>query len=214
MTKRPTVGSLAAVLTASAALLLTACGGSSPAKPSEQITGAQPPAPTSATPSAGAADTAHFTIPADIKTYIEADTTGDKDKDAVLRAQADALLARQQLYADLDPQSPLLFEYFTGDARSTYAEDVRKAKQQGWTITGTYRYFNRKVISYRPTSAAVSYCEDQSKGYGKELKTGKVDVTAPSPDDHLLTTQVLDKSASGVWQVSAFSSQKGAAQCE
>src|SRR2546422_447726 len=72
-----------AALTTAVALLLTACGGSSPS--SGKIVGAQGPA--SASPSSAPSSTINrpaFTFPADVKYIFEGGPTGDRVKDQIL----------------------------------------------------------------------------------------------------------------------------------
>jgi hypothetical protein len=208
---------LAAItLAAAAALLLTACGNSDTS--SGTIKGAQmgssPSASPSASAGAGPAATAHFSLPPDIKTVIDADPTGDKNKDAVLQAQANAQLAFLQAAADMDPQSPALSIYYAGSAKSFYVQAISQAKSQGRSITGTYRYYNRQVKSYSDGASVVTYCEDQNKAFAKDAKTGVVHRTNPSPSDYRFYTVVLLKDEFGQWQVNTLGAQVGAGQCQ
>jgi hypothetical protein len=198
---------------AGAALLLTACGNSDAS--SGTIKGAQMGTSPSASPSAsaGPAATAHFDIPPDIKTIIDADATGDKNKDAVLQAQANAQLAFLQAAAHMDPQSPALSVYYAGSARSFYVQEITQAKGQGASITGTFRYYNRRVKSYSNGASVVTYCEDQSKAFSKDAKTGVVHRTDPSPSDYSFYTAVLLKNEFGQWQVNTLNAQDGASEC-
>jgi hypothetical protein len=204
----------ATAFAAAAALLLTACGNSGAS--SGTIKGAQMGTSPSASPSAsaGPAATAHFDIPSDIKTIIDADSTGDKNKDAVLQAQANAQLAFLQAAAHMDPQSPALNLYYAGSAKSFYVQAITQAKSQGRSIIGTYRYYNRQVKSYSDGASVVTYCEDQTKAFAKDARTGVVHRTTPGPSDYRLYTVVLLKDAFGQWQVNTFNAQVGAGQCQ
>ncbi|MBV9023200.1 MAG: hypothetical protein JO362_05255 [Streptomycetaceae bacterium] len=200
---------------AAAALLLTACGNSDTS--TGTIKGAQMGSPPSASPSAsagaGPAATAHFALPADIKTIIDADPTGDKNKDAVLQAQANAQLAFLQAAAAMNPQSPALSVYYAGSAKTFYVQEITQAKSQGASITGTFRYYNRRVKSYSDGASVVTYCEDQSKAFSKDAKTGVVHRTDPSPSDYSFYTAVLMKNEIGQWQVDTLNAQDGANEC-
>jgi hypothetical protein len=122
---------------AAAALLLTTCGNSGAS--SGTIKGARMGTSPSASPSAsaGPAATAHFDIPSDIKTIIDADSTGDENKDAVLQAQANAQLAFLQAAAHMDPQSPALNVYYADSAKSFYVQQITQVKKPG---TVDHRY--------------------------------------------------------------------------
>jgi hypothetical protein len=198
---------------AAAALLLTACGNSDVS--SGTIKGAQMGTSPSASPSAsaGPAATAHFDIPSDIKTIIDADSTGDKNKDAVLQAQANAQLAFLQAAAHMDPQSLALSVYYAGNAKSFYMQQITQAKSQRRSITGTYRYYNRQVKSYSNGASVVTYCEDQTKAFAKDARTGVVYRTNPNPSDYRFYTVVLLKNEFGQWQINTLNAQVGAGQC-
>jgi hypothetical protein len=213
---RTPIALTAATFAAAAALLLTACGNSDAS--SGTIKGAQmgtSPSTPSSSPNAseGSAATAHFAIPSDIKTVIDADPTGDKNKDAVLQAQANAQLAFLQAAADMNPQSPALSVYYAGSAKDFYVQAISQAKSQGRSITGTYRYYNRQVKSYSDGASVVTYCEDQTKAFAKDARTGVVHRTNPSPSDYRLYTVVLLKNEFGQWQVNTLNAQVGAGQC-
>ncbi|MEW2520131.1 hypothetical protein [Actinacidiphila alni] len=212
----------ALTLAVTAALTLTACGGSDDSG-SDRITdgtvspSARATTPSATGPAASSAPTASpvdFHLPSDIKVLIDADTTGDAAKDAVLHAQADTLTARQKLYVDLDPGSAVLKAYFSGQARAFYAEQIATRKKEGHTVTGTYRYYDRKVTAVTSDTAVVSYCEDQSKAYSKDVKTGTVLRTTPSPDDYRLYTATLLKNAGGIWQLDSFQGKADAPACQ
>lgn len=203
-------------LAASAALLMTACG-SGDDKNSDKIAGADEQSDTaspSPSPTRGASSKLpDFKLPADIKVDIEPNTTSDKAKNQILREQAEGLLARQRIFVDLDPESGYLTRYYDGEARAFYIAEIKRAKADGRTITGTYRYYDRKVTQNIDDRAIVTYCEDQSKAFAKDIKTGKIKRTEPSPEDYTLITAVLRKTEHGTWLVQSFNSKNSATEC-
>ncbi|MER5972634.1 hypothetical protein ABT112_23380 [Streptomyces sp. NPDC002055] len=44
-------------------------------------------------------------------------------------------------------------------------------------MTGTVHHFDRKVTIKNADTASLSYCADESKGYSKDLRTGKAKIT-------------------------------------
>ncbi|MFE6164165.1 hypothetical protein ACFQ7F_35200 [Streptomyces sp. NPDC056486] len=208
---------LAVALTASAALLLTACG-SGDDKNGDKAAGAGKQGGNTASPNSSATKNASaglpdFELPDDIKVDIEPSTTGDKAKDQILREQAEGLLARQRIFVDLDPTSGYLTRYYNGEARAFYVSEIKKAKADGRTITGTYRYYDRKVTQKSDDRAVVTYCEDQSKAFAKDIKTEKIKRTEPSPEDYTLITAVLRKTDHGTWLVQSFRGEESATEC-
>ncbi|MGC0330233.1 hypothetical protein RKD23_003223 [Streptomyces sp. SAI-170] len=54
----------------------------------------------------------------------------------------------------------------------------------GWIATGTRRHYDATTrAAPNGSSVEVSFCADTGKFYGKEVKTGKVLKTDPSPED-------------------------------
>ncbi|MET8684260.1 hypothetical protein ABZV77_08590 [Streptomyces sp. NPDC004732] len=210
---------IVAALAATTALLLTACSGSSDSSDKAEgadqntnsISKSPKASPTSPTSSAKVPD---FGLPADVKVEIESVTTGDKTKDQVLKEQAEALMARQRIYVDLDPNSRYLTRYYDGEARAFYASEIKKAKTEGRTITGLYRYYDRKVQENDDDRAVVTYCEDRSKAFAKDIETGKARKTKPSPKDFIKNTATLRKTEHGTWLVQSFRGESSARECQ
>ena len=68
------------------------------------------------------------------------------------------------------------------------------------TLTGSARYFNRKVTFSSDGSAGLTYCADESKGYTKDRKTKKVNVTPATENSYVYYNDRLRKNTKGVWQ--------------
>lgn len=208
----PTIAALAAT----AALFLTACS-SDDSGSSDRIEGAgQETDSGSKSPKASpssSAKVADFGLPDDIKVDIESVETGNTAKDQILKEQAEGLMARQRIYVDLDPNSLYLTRYYDGEARAFYTSEIKKAKAEGRTITGHYRYYDRKVEENTDDRAIVTYCEDRSKAYAKNIKSGKTLKTAPSPEDFIKNTATLRKTEHGTWLVQAFRGEVSAKEC-
>ncbi|MFF3977834.1 hypothetical protein [Streptomyces sp. NPDC001828] len=208
----------AAALTATAALLLTACG-SNDDKPkgTDKIAGAdqgdKASASPSAAPSASAADRPKIELPADLKMTFEAADTGDPVKDAVLADGAERMRAINGAIAGVDPKYAALNYYNAGKALEAASTWVEKFKKAGQSMTGSLSYFDRRVTLNEDKSASLVFCADESKGYAKDIKTGQAKVTTPSKNDFILYNTRLEKNADGVWQTTRIVSTAGAAQC-
>ncbi|MGY5057744.1 hypothetical protein ACWDFR_27325 [Streptomyces sp. 900105755] len=210
---------VAAALAATAALLLTACGGGSDGSKgnNDKIAGAGTEASTSPSPSASAPadkNAPTFAFPSDITVTVDRESTGDAAKDAALRDLAYAAEARLEAFAKGNGQTSNLNRYFAGYARTYWIDRVAELKKEGLTVTGHYRYFGFEVTDISNSkTVAVRYCEDQSKAYGKVIKTQKVQVTKPSDKDFILNTLQVAKDSAGDWQVTRQSWKKGDASC-
>ncbi|MGP4045539.1 hypothetical protein [Streptomyces sp. 2A115] len=220
MNRRPTL--LAAItLTAAAALTLSACGGgdsdSDSSKDSDKIAGADTGTEKSASPSESAADSAErpkIELPSDVTLVFEDKGTGDPVKEAVLADNAERMRAVNAAITGTDPKGEALAFYNTGKALEAALSWVEQFKDAGATITGEARYYDRKVTLQSETSAVLTFCADESKGFSKDKKTNKIAKTPVTKDSYVQYNTKLDKNADGIWQTSQILSTRGAAQCQ
>ncbi|MFJ8308949.1 MULTISPECIES: hypothetical protein [unclassified Streptomyces] len=211
----------AAALAAAGALLLTGCGGGSEgAKDPKKIAGSDNGS-ASATPSASAspagADAANrpkVTLPAGNVLLFDPEQTGDPVKDAILRDNAEYLKAIDEAIDKQDPKSKNVAYYSVDAALIGDAQWIGGFIQDGTTVTGTVRYFNRQVTLDKDGSAGLTYCGDETKGFTKDRKTGKVNVTPPDKDSYISYVTRLRKNDKGVWQTTRERSQRGDQKCQ
>ncbi|MCL2731809.1 MAG: hypothetical protein FWE15_17500 [Actinomycetia bacterium] len=216
MARRTTV--TAACTLAAVALTLTACGGGGDKKIAATTSGTPAGAPsasaTTAAPTTSAPGAPTFDFPSDVKVVVDADTTGDAAKSAILTDQGYGLQAIYVALTKGDPELPLLHKYVIEDALATWSGSIKAGKEQHLTVTGDLRFYNRKVVSATSTTAGVTFCEDQRYSYDKHTDTGKIDKTKPSANSFVFHTALMNKSADGTWQMTNYKSQRGAAQCQ
>ncbi|MEW1860769.1 hypothetical protein OG896_12280 [Streptomyces sp. NBC_00669] len=216
MAPRTKFSAAAGTLTA-AALLLTACGGGHDKKIASSPTPSDTTASqTTAPPTTPAADPSAptFDFPSDFKIVVAPDKTGDPTKDAVLRDQGYAVQAIYLAITKLDKTLPVFTKYVTQDASEGWSASIDAGKKDDRSITGTLQIYNRKVTVSSSTVAAVSFCEDQSAAYDKNLKTGKAVMTTPSITDFVFHTSRMLKGTDGIWHTTTYNNQKGATQCK
>lgn len=192
-----------------AGLLLSACGGGgSDSSDKIQSSGSPSASPTasSASPSASAADAVKrpsTAVPKDLKMVFDWPRTGDAVKDAVLNDGEQYVLAYTRAAASHDLKDPAYLFYSRDDALTYARGQVTQNIKDDLAPTGLDSYYSATVAKVDSTSATLSFCEDQSKNYSKELKTGKVLVTTPSIDDFYQYNLLLFKDPSnGVWKTS------------
>jgi hypothetical protein len=205
----------------SAALALSACGGSK--KSDDKIkdpgtdvsTSAPAPTTTSAAPSPTPAGVKRpvITLPSDAKDVFEDEHTGDPVKDAVLADNAGYVLATDEgVFKGKTTQSLGFYATEKGLANAiTYVQGVH-AKGLVWT--GTVRFFDRKVTMEGTGDASVVYCSDESKAFPKHVKTGKVENVATTSESYVLYSTHAKKNAQGVWQTTDIVSDRGSKQCQ
>ncbi|MFG3078155.1 hypothetical protein [Streptomyces sp. NPDC048225] len=210
----------ALTLTAAAALTLSACAGDdSSGKAGTESVGADAgddaaKAPTPSASSTVAAGRPHIELPADLKLTFEGVTTGDPVKDAVLVDNAERMRAVDAAIAGTDPEGKAIRFYNTGRALEAAVSWIGQFEKADATVTGRVRYFDRKVTLKSPTSAVLTFCADESKGFSKDKKTGKVAKTPVTENSFVHYNTRLDKNADGVWQTSQIVSKRGLAQCQ
>ncbi|MFJ4782841.1 hypothetical protein [Streptomyces sp. NPDC088794] len=216
MTRRPTL--LAAItLTAAAALSLSACGNDDSSGKNDKIAGADTSKEPSASPTPStstASDRPKITLPSDLTLDFEDAKTGDAVKDAVLSDNAERMRAVDAAITGTDPKGEAVGYYNTGKALESALSWVAEFKDAGATMTGSARYYDREVTLKGKTSAGLTFCADESKGFSKDKKTGKVSKTPVTKNSYVFYNTTLDKNPDGVWQTSQIISTRGAAQCQ
>ncbi|MFD5814892.1 hypothetical protein [Streptomyces sp. NPDC127038] len=202
---------------ATAALLLTACGsGSDTPKANDKIAGTDQDSTRSTSPSATAsknADRPGITLPKDLSDRFENWSTGDAAKDAVLADVGRRVDATNYAIAEGDAALPALGFYYSGTALTDAGAWVTSIAKSGYSITGVNRYYNAKIDLFDSASAGVVYCEDQSKAFAKDKKSGKAIKTAVTAKSYVLYSTRLEKNKKGVWQTTRLSSQRGHKSC-
>ncbi|MFF2366473.1 hypothetical protein ACFVU0_27775 [Streptomyces sp. NPDC058122] len=192
----------ATAFAATTALLLTACGsGDGNPKANDKIAGVDRESTGSATPGASASDNAgrpDVALPKDLSDKFEGWSTGDAAKDAALADVRRKVDSTNYAIAGGDAELPALGVYYSGTALADAGDWVTSIVKDGYSITGVNRYYNAKIDLFDSASAGVVYCEDQSKAFAKDRKTGKVIKTAVTAKSYVLYSTRLEKNEKGV----------------
>ncbi|EGJ75031.1 putative lipoprotein [Streptomyces sp. Tu6071] len=196
---------------------LAACGSDDGGgKDDKTVAGAEEkttrPAP-SPSASASAVKRPEIKLPKDISMTFEGGKTGDAAKDKALADSAERMRALNAVIAGTDPGGKALAVYTTGTATEASASWINQFKDAGLTITGQFRYYDRKATVNDDGTATVVFCADESKAYAKEEKTGKVRRTTPSDEDFIIYNTRLAKNDDGIWQTTQVISKAGVKQC-
>ncbi|WP_103544924.1 hypothetical protein [Streptomyces sp. SM1] len=218
MNRRPTL--LAALaLTATTALTLSACGSDDdhPTKDSDKIVGADTGGEKSASPSAStptSADRPEIELPSDVTHKFEWKKTGDPAKDAVLNDAEQRIKAVDMAIAEQDPLHEAYRFYSEGTAAAGSEKYIQEFVDHKARTTGKARYYNESVTVNEDGTAALVYCEDQSKAFNKFLETGKTNVNQATKNSYVIYASTLRKNKSGVWVTERLTSQRGSAKCQ
>ena len=159
------------------------------------------------------ADRPAVQLPSDVTDEYEDWKSGDDVKDGVLTDTAARIDATNDAIVKGDASAPGLSFYYRDKALSGAVEWVQEYEKAGLSFTGTTRYYDPKVTLSGSTSATVVYCADESKGFNKDRKTGKVDRTPSDESPYVLYNTRLEKSEKGVWQTTVLISKRGDKTC-
>jgi hypothetical protein len=207
-----------ATVGATAALLLTACGGGGDEpKGHDKIAGADTGSATSAAPGPSATQSTgrpKIELPSDLTYTFEWPKTGDKDKDAVLADSEQFIKAVDMAIAEQDPLHKAYRFYSEGTAAAGSQKFIQEFVNYKDRITGAKRYYKSNVKINSDGTAGFVYCEDQNKAYNKNLKTGKTDVTPKSKDNYVLYSSLLRVNKQGIWITEKLTSQRGSTACQ
>ncbi|MGP3950851.1 hypothetical protein [Streptomyces sp. 7N604] len=203
----------AAAAAAVGVLLLTACGSNDDHdKDPDEIAGVEKQDKEPASPSAKETGAPEFDLPPDVKVVIDDDTTGNKTTDEVLKDHGYALMAMQEAYAKAEATDNF-DRYWQGEAADKFRAVFDEYEKSGTTITGTDRFYGRAVMSQEGKKALVTFCEDQSKAFDKDVKSGRVDRNEPNLDPFIEIRTVLEKGSAGDWQIAEYLGQRGSKSC-
>ena len=211
----------AAAFTIASTLLLTACGGGD--KSSGTIKGADtgsgsPSASASASASSNV-DRPDVSLPKDLKLVFDFAKPSDADSAAALDDAANYIRALNHGIAKQNPQDPAYQFYSASDAARYANSQIQTYVKGGWTITGTDRYYRAETSAAGGTQnvklVRVTFCENQAKAYGKEVKTGKILYTKPSLSSFLkFNILMASTKASPVWQAQSITVTEKAKECQ
>ncbi|MFF5143916.1 hypothetical protein ACFY6U_30000 [Streptomyces sp. NPDC013157] len=216
---------VAAALAVSAALLLTACGGGDDnAKGNDKIAGADTSDPkTSASPSASDAavdvNRPTMTFPSDFEMAFDISKPSDAKEAAALGDAENFVRAINYGITRQDAEDAAYKFYSTagGTAQAYAKKQIKQYIDGGWTVTGVQRYSQGKVnLAADGKRASVAFCDDDSKFYGKEVKSKKVLKTSPSDKDYYYFEIVMTASQEvrGLWTAEDVEVQSEATQCK
>ncbi|MFD5538211.1 hypothetical protein ACFWIJ_10250 [Streptomyces sp. NPDC127079] len=181
-----------------------------------KIAGADTGASASASPSASASVAAgrpKITLPSDVTDKYEDWKTGDAAKDAVLADTAARIDATNDAILRGDTGAPGLSFYYRDKALSDAVAWVQAYLDANLSFTGATRYYEPKVTMSGGGTASVVYCSDESKGFNKNRKTGKVDKSSSAQSPYVLYNTRLAKNGKGVWQTTNLISKRGDKTC-
>lgn len=158
-----------------------------------------------------------LSLPADVRVDFDWTLPADAAQAAALTVTANYMQSMAHGVTRQNVQDPVLAAYSTGDALSSAHSYIKQYVDHKWTLTGTDRYYAAKVrYGSSKKVAQVTFCEDQSKFFGKETATHKVLTNAPSDDSYVTYTVVLAQAPTKTlfWQAQSLTSKAKALECK
>ncbi|MEV5931199.1 hypothetical protein AB0L56_00140 [Streptomyces sp. NPDC052079] len=216
---------VAAAFATTAALLLTACGsGDDGSNDGGKIAGADtgnasPSVSPSTSENAPHIKRPKMTFPSDFTMEFDRAVPSDAKQAAALADAENFVRAVNYGIVQQDAEDAAYKFYSApGSSAQSYAKkQIQQYVDGGWTITGVQRYTRAKVeMAGDGSRASVSFCDNDSKFYGKEVKTKEVLKTEPSDKDYYFFEIVMTASheAKGLWTADTIEVQKEATQCK
>ncbi|MEV0243021.1 hypothetical protein AB0I06_24255 [Streptomyces sp. NPDC050674] len=215
---------VAAALTATAALMLTACGsGDDKSGDNDKIAGVDQGAETpkesasaSGAPAGNKPDGVDVSLPSDMDLVFDWDRPKDKNEAAAMDDAANFVRAIYRGVYKRTSNDAAVTAYSTGDGLHYAKTQINSRVDGGWTATGTRRHYQATTRSApNGKSVEVAFCVDSSIFYGKELKTKKILRSKPSIADFDYFRIVMVKFPTGqdLWQASKVFVETKAEKC-
>lgn len=195
-----------AALTASTALLLTACGSDGgDDSSSDKIKGADAGSEkTSAAPSARASQDAagrpKITLSKDFRANFEGWTNSDPKLQAILDDGREELRSKYAAIIESNPDSAAVAFYNSGTSLTSAREWIKSFTDTDDGLIGEVTVSRPQVHINDTGSGVLFYCVDERKASTKNRRTGKVTATPDKPESVLQYRERLDKTSQGVWK--------------
>ncbi|MFJ8465650.1 hypothetical protein [Streptomyces swartbergensis] len=204
-----------AALTASAALLLTACGSGGDDSTSDKIEGVGTgDGRTSASPSASASQGGvkrpEITLSKDFQADFESWTNSDPKLQAILNDGREELRSKYAAIIEADPASDAVAFYNSETTQATARKWIKQFTDDDDSIIGKVRVFDPQVHISDTGSGVLFYCVDERQASTKNRKTKKIVNTPDEPESLIQYRLRLDRTSQGVWQTTSLTTVPGA----
>ncbi|MFD4634288.1 hypothetical protein ACFVYR_17935 [Streptomyces sp. NPDC058284] len=205
---------MTAALTASAALLLTACGsGGDEGGSSDKIAGADSGGGASASKEPSetpdGVERPKIKLPSEFKADFASWTNSDPKLQHILDDGREELRAKYAAIIEANPNSKAVAFYDSGSSLATARKWIKNFVGTDDSLTGEIKAYNPKAHVTDNGAGVLFYCVDERKSSTKNRKTGKVTRTPDSPDSILQYRARLTKSSRGVWQTVSLDTVPG-----
>ncbi|MCX4550764.1 hypothetical protein OG204_13410 [Streptomyces sp. NBC_01387] len=206
-----------AAITASTAVLLTACGssGGGDSSASDKIKGAdgssgKASASASASAAPGGVKRPQVAFPKDFQANFEGWTNSDPKLQAIMNDGAEQLKSEYAAIIDAQPDSGGVAFYNSGGSLASAKKWIKSYVATDDSLVGKVRVYAPQVHINSTGSGVLFYCVDEGKAYTKNRKTNKVTGTPDGVSPTLQYRTLLDRTAQGVWKTISLETVRGA----
>lgn len=206
---------VAAALTASMALLMTACGSGGEDSSSDTIKGAEAgDGKTSAGPSAsaspGGVKRPEITLSKEFQAIFEGWSNSDPKLQEILDDGREELRSKYAAVIEADPESDAVAFYNSEATRATARKWIKQFTDDNDSIIGKVRVFDPQAHLSDTGSGVLFYCVDERQASTKNRKTNKIVNTPDKPESLIQYRLRLDKTPQGVWKTTSLTTVPGA----
>jgi hypothetical protein len=203
-----------AVLTASAALLLTACGSGGDDDSSDKIKGAdvgngKASVSPSTSASHGGTERPVITLSKEFQADFENWTNSDPKLQAIMNDGREQLRAKYAAVINADLNADGVTFYSSEATQVSARKWIKQFVDDDDSIIGKVTVFKPQALISDTGSGVLFYCADERQASTKNRKTGKIVKTPDKPESVLQYRTRLDKSAQGVWKTTSVTVVKG-----
>ncbi|NJQ04123.1 hypothetical protein [Streptomyces lonarensis] len=149
-------------------------------------------------------------VPDDLEKVFEPVDTDDPDQLAVLADQEQYIWAVDEAITSGSVDRPALAFYSDGEGYLTALDYISSFHDDGYTVSGTVRYYDRRVTLRGDGAATSSYCVDWRNSSMVDLESGE---RFPEGERQGLYTSRLERNEAEVWQTVDYSLEDGAGKC-
>lgn len=207
-----------AALTASTALLLTACGsGGGDDSSSDKIKGADADgkkasasAPASSPTAKDGAGRPKITLSKDFQANFQGWTNSDPKLQAILDDGREELRSEYAAVIEANVNSDAVAFYNSDATLITAHKWIKQFVDDDESLIGSVTAFDPQVHINDTGSGVLFYCVDERKASTKNRKTAKITTTPDKPENVIQYRNRLDKNPQGVWKTTSSTVVPGA----
>ncbi|MFC4465016.1 hypothetical protein ACFPH6_10745 [Streptomyces xiangluensis] len=158
-----------------------------------------------------------MSLPSDLRVEFDGMPPSDDRHSAAFDNAKNYILALNHGITAQDPKDPAYQFYSLGNATKYAQTQIQAWVDDEWTATGTDSYYNPQTDDVATSGGVlVTMCRDQSKFFGKNVKTEKIRYTKPSLNDYQ-EFRLLMKPPQGsqkVWKVLQIEVEGRVKECQ